>query len=148
MAASSDNKLAYVEVQLLRQGAVAEDEISSILSRFSRLDLNGDGDLSALECVADAVYQQLDKRDPRFDDCVTIGVVKAHCETLRKWHILEGVAETASGRSPARTTSLWDYLTKSKEGQAHRSVLHFFSFLISYLFSFSSFYSSIFCFAP
>jgi len=142
------NKLAYVEVQLLRQGAVAEDEISSILSRFSRLDLNGDGDLSALECVADAVYQQLDKRDPRFDDCVTIGVVKAHCETLMKWHILEGVAETASGRSPARTASLWDYLTKSKEGQAHRSVLYFFSFLISYLFSFSSFYSSIFCFAP
>ena len=86
------NKLTYVEVQLLRQGSVGEDEISSILSRFSRLDLDGDGDLSALECVADAVYQQLDKRDPRFNDCVTIGVLKAHVDTLSKWHILQGIA--------------------------------------------------------
>ena len=74
------DKLAYVEVQLLRQGSVGEDEIGSILSRFSRLDLNSDGVLSPLECVADAVFQCVDARDPKHPDCVTLGTLK---ETVR-----------------------------------------------------------------
>ena len=67
-------------MQLLRQGSVGEDEIGSILSRFSRLDLNSDGVLSPLECVADAVFQCVDARDPKHPDCVTLGTLK---ETVR-----------------------------------------------------------------